>query len=155
MVSFTPRSLYPRCLLDRRLGGPQNRSARRGEASGLSSQKTRPLSSIGHPLAACTLERVCLATRMSLHGDRFIEPLPSNGSVHHNMYMRIYNHKKYVVDLSVLQTGAEFCFIVPSLSSVLDILNLHARVQLPGGKKLESFLKSISAPLGLTDLVPC
>jgi hypothetical protein len=28
LASFTPRSLYPRCQVDRRLGGPQSRSGR-------------------------------------------------------------------------------------------------------------------------------
>jgi hypothetical protein len=31
VVSFTPRSLYPRYTLDRKLGEPQSRSGRRGE----------------------------------------------------------------------------------------------------------------------------
>jgi hypothetical protein len=31
VVSFTPRPLYTRYPLDRRLGGPQSRSGRRGE----------------------------------------------------------------------------------------------------------------------------
>jgi hypothetical protein len=31
VVSFTPRPLYPRHPLDRRLGGPQSRSGRGGE----------------------------------------------------------------------------------------------------------------------------
>jgi hypothetical protein len=41
VVSFTPRPLYSRCLLDNRLGGPQSQSGRRGEERILDPNGTR------------------------------------------------------------------------------------------------------------------
>jgi hypothetical protein len=58
VVSFTPRPLYPRGKsprypLDRRLGGPQSRSARRGEEKILDPTGTRiPTSSVVQPVAS-------------------------------------------------------------------------------------------------------
>jgi hypothetical protein len=55
-VSYTPRTLYPRGKsprypLDRRLGGPQNRSGRRGEEENLAATGTRtPTSQPSSPL---------------------------------------------------------------------------------------------------------
>jgi hypothetical protein len=82
VVSFTPRPLYPRgkipqCPLDRRLGGPQSRSGRRGEEKMLDPIGTRtptPRSSSQKPVAiptalsrlfcfqVCVLFRIFLTT---------------------------------------------------------------------------------------------
>jgi hypothetical protein len=54
VVSFTPRSLYTRYPLHRRMGGPQSRSGRRGEENILDTAETRtltPRSSNPYPVA--------------------------------------------------------------------------------------------------------
>jgi hypothetical protein len=66
VVSFTPRPLYPRNLLDRRLGGPQSRSGRHGEEKILDPTGTRtptPRSSRPLPVAIPTeLSRLLFCT---------------------------------------------------------------------------------------------
>jgi hypothetical protein len=84
VVSFTPQPLYPRgrnCRypLDRRLGGPQNRSRRRGEEKNLVPTGTRaptPRPSSPQPLAIPT----ALSRLMSLKKTRWFLFRPSGTS---------------------------------------------------------------------------
>jgi hypothetical protein len=74
IVSFTPRLLYPRDPLDRRLSGPHSQSGRRGEEKILDATGTgtpTPRSSSPYPVAIPTaLSRLHITLRSTLKVNR-------------------------------------------------------------------------------------
>jgi hypothetical protein len=57
-ISFTPRPLYPRCLLDRRLGGPQSRSGCGGEEKNSQTPSRIEPTNHDHPARTQSLYRL-------------------------------------------------------------------------------------------------
>jgi hypothetical protein len=120
VVSFTPRSLHPRDPLERRLGGTQNRSGRRGEKKilALPGLEFRPL---GHPAHSQSLYRLLYTGSRGRYKDSRNEG--SKSTLAHSLRVGIQRSKIILASLCMNytfdKTRVQRCTISQQLTYVI------------------------------------